>query len=174
MEPPCSTIEFIASEATILWKEWPLRMEARPLGNYQDNRFSLSGICPHCDKPSVFLMVTQAHSEPVVDPQNQPTGVTALWAVMQCQGCLKYILGCVYRILANHLHVYREHFPLGKPKDDVAPEIPEDIAADFREALRCRWVDAYNATGEMCRRALESSCNQQTAPPGKKLVEKID
>jgi hypothetical protein len=45
---------------------------------------------------------------------------------------------------------------------------------DFREALRCRFVDAYNATVEMCRRAVQASCIQLNAPADKKLVHQID
>jgi hypothetical protein len=69
--------------------------------------------------------------------------------------------------------LYIAHYPLGKPKEDVAAEIPEHIAADFKEALRCRWVDAYNATAEMCRRALQASCIEQEAPK-KPLIEQIE
>ena len=65
------------------------------------------------------------------------------------------------------------HGLLGKPNDDVASEIPENIAADFKEALRCRYVDAYNATVEMCRRAVQASCLQLGAPADK-LVKQID
>jgi hypothetical protein len=68
---------------------------------------------------------------------------------------------------------YREHYPIGKPNDDVAKEIPSHIAADFKEALRCRFVEAHNATAEMCRRAVQASCHQLGAPDDK-LVKQID
>jgi len=67
-----------------------------------------------------------------------------------------------------------EHYPLDKPNDDVASEIPEHIRADFKEALRCRWVDACNATTEMCRRAVQASCIQLGAPANNQLVKQID
>jgi hypothetical protein len=70
--------------------------------------------------------------------------------------------------------VYDVHYPLGKPRDTVAEEIPNEIKPDFKEALRCRWVDAYNATVEMCRRALESSCIQLGANPDLALAKMID
>jgi hypothetical protein len=79
------------------------------------------------------------------------------------------------RVFRDHQNKcdYIEHYPLGKPNDDVASEIPEHIRADFREALRCRWVDAYNATAEMCRRAVQASCIHLGAP-SEKLVKQID
>jgi hypothetical protein len=69
---------------------------------------------------------------------------------------------------------YVEHYPLDKPNDDVASEIPEHIRADFKEALRCRWVDACNATTEMCRRAVQASCIQLGAPANNQLDKQID
>jgi len=69
--------------------------------------------------------------------------------------------------------LYREHFPIGKPNDHIPPEIPAHIGADFREAIRCRFVDAYNATVEMCRRAVQASCLNLGAS-GDKLVKQID
>ena len=69
---------------------------------------------------------------------------------------------------------YVEHYPLGKPNDSVACEIPEHIQPDFKEALRCLWVEAYNATAEMCRRALEASCIDLGAPKKKVLELMID
>jgi hypothetical protein len=95
---------------------------------------------------------------------------------MQCQTCCKYILAIAqqpYPQNANHL-VYETHYPMGEPDDDIAQEIPVHIQPDFKEALRCLWVDAYNATVEMCRRALEASCLDLGAPKKKVLEEMID
>ena len=61
-----------------------------------------------------------------------------------------------------------------KPNDDVAQEIPEHIKIDFKEALRCMYVNAYNATAEMCRRALEASCIERGAAPKDVLEDMID
>ena len=95
---------------------------------------------------------------------------------MECQGCRGYILGIVTRKHPSRGCRYEAHYPLGKPDDSVSEDVPEDIRKDFREALRCRWVDAYNATLEMCRRALESSCIQLGATDSKlvTLEKKID
>jgi hypothetical protein len=70
--------------------------------------------------------------------------------------------------------VYQEHYPLGKPNDEVAVEIPQHIQADYKEALRCRFVDANNATVEMCRRAVQATCIDLKAPADEKLVKQID
>jgi hypothetical protein len=98
-------------------------------------------------------------------------GQALLHAVLRCSGCLKYILGTVLKQSGGWL--YQEHFPSDKPNDSVAEEIPGHIKPDFKEALRCRWVKAYNATVEMCRRALQASCLHLGAADTR-LEEQID
>lgn len=102
-------------------------------------------------------------------------------AVTQCQACGKYVLA----IATQQPHqtspgqpsrepfVYEEHYPIGSPNDSIGEGIPPEIGDDFKEALRCRFVDAYKATVTMCRRALEGSCDEQKAAGGS-LEEKID
>jgi len=70
--------------------------------------------------------------------------------------------------------VLRSFYPLGKPNDAVAAAVPTKIAEDFREALRCRWINAHKATVTMCRRAIQASCLEKKANPKKKLTEQID
>jgi hypothetical protein len=96
-------------------------------------------------------------------------------AILQCQGCQNYILAAV-RFPQNSRtgREYVWHYPMGSPNQDVADEIPEHIKDDFKEALRCIFVDAYNATAEMCRRALEASCIDLGAPKDKVLEKMID
>lgn len=135
--------------------------------------FSLSGTCPHCSALTVFVAVSDIHSEQSRKDQFTITGFYS-WAVLQCQGCKKYILGAVHRNREGTTCAYLEHFPLGKPDDNVASEVPDRIANDFREALRCRWVDAYNATAEMCRRAIQSSCLDLGAANSDSIIGQID
>lgn len=131
--------------------------------------FSLRGTCPHCQLKAVFLICQGA--SPGQNAMHQADRVAL--AVMQCQGCLQFILGSAV-LGENGLWIYRQHYPLGKPNDEMAPEIPTHIADDFKEALRCQFVKAYNATVEMCRRAVQACCLDRNAPAGKKLVYQID
>jgi hypothetical protein len=133
------------------------------LFNIQNRTFTLRGRCPHGPHEGAFLLVAGVHTE-----KDNWLGA------MQCQGCAKYILAFVQlQHFANNVDklAYREHYPLGRPDDVVAQEIPDHIKPDFQEALRCLWVNAYNATAEMCRRALEASCLQLGAP-GKGTLER--
>lgn len=98
-----------------------------------------------------------------------------LCAAMQCQGCYQYILALArFTRNANVPARYETHYPKGQPNDSVAEQIPPAISADFKEALRCRWVNAYNATVEMCRRSIEASCLQLGAKESDSIEAQID
>jgi len=163
-------LELLQGTALFLWKEWPNNMFAVPLDEKGD--FSLRGTCPHCRRESVLMRVTNNYAGWV---RPTPKGTERiLIAVMRCQGCLEFILGAVNHIENTYTYLYKHHYPLGTPDDSVAPEIPEHIQPDFQEALRCLSVNAYNATGEMCRRALEASCLDLGAPKKDVLEDMID
>jgi hypothetical protein len=130
-----------------------------------NNRFSLNGVCPHCRRSAVFMMATNACAESVGDSQWR------LCAAMDFQGCRKYILGIVLK--QGGPWGYLEHYPLATPDDSVDKNVPVAIATDFSEALRCLWVKEFRASVAMCRRALQSSCDDLKAQ-GKNLFEQID
>jgi len=91
---------------------------------------------------------------------------------MQCQGCLKFILGLVGDTSAGTWE-YMEHYPIGKPDDSVDESVPEEIANDFAEAMRCLWIESYKASVAMCRRSVEAACHDLGAT-GRNLYEKIE
>jgi hypothetical protein len=159
---------FIGQCVAILWKDWPKDMEAVSLNN---GSFSLRGTCPYpdCARPSVFITQASAHAGLGSNARQR------IVAIMQCQGCQHYILAILDHPHDNAVaHVYREHYPLGAPDQTVADEIPDHIKDDFKEALRCVFVNAYNATAEMCRRAVEATCLDLGAPKSAVLEDMID
>jgi hypothetical protein len=153
-------IDFLAESASLLWREWPMNMQATTLPPPQ-GLFSLRGSCPHCREISVFTISPGTNANQFAMHQ---VG-TLMWAIMQCSGCLNFILGCVNRT-GNTVWTYHSHFPLGKPDDSVAPEVPANVAADFQEALKCRWLDCFKAALIMCRRSIETSCVDLKAKDG--------
>jgi len=159
--------KLLGESAALLWKDWPKNMEAVFITD-QEHKYTLRGECPHCLHSAVFMPVTSTYFEEI------GSHVTHWICGMQCQGCQNYILSIV-QCFNNRSLTYITHYPIGKPNDNVAPEIPVHIAADFKEALRCLWVDAYNATAEMCRRAVEACCIDLGAPKSEKwLDDKMD
>ena len=159
-------VSLLREAALFLWKDWPRNMEAVLLD--LTDSFSLRGECPHCRHPSVFIQVTD------VFKSTYKSNIRRLVVGMRCQGCLQCILGIALHADGVPHYVYETHYPLSTPSDAVADEIPDDIRPDFREALRCLSVNAYNAAGEMCRRALEASCLDLGAPQKDGLEDMID
>ena len=167
-ELECELWEIVGRSLSILWKDWPKDMD---VSSFQNGCFVLNGTCPHCGKEAAFVPVTAAHEE---RRGNWPYRTAE---VAQCIACNDYILAiCKFEHTRSDRggYVYEVHYPLGTPDDSVAQEIPEEIKPDFQEALRCRFVKAYNATVEMCRRALEASCIQLGAPSDLVLSKMID
>lgn len=124
------------------------------------------GVCPHCNRPSYFKMGGGA--------QMCEVGVIKyIRCICECQNCRKPILliGATREVRKPYL--YSEHYPTGKPNDIVPDEIPEKVSTDFKEALRCQLVNAHRATATMCRRALQSSC-QDLGATGDRLVNQIN
>lgn len=161
--------ELLQRTARFLWKEWATEME---LASFDNNGFALAGVCPHCGAKAAFVSIAGTYEE------RSDTG----WpkrtvGAARCLGCNDYIVAALKAVAHGHSAiqwVYEFHYPIGKPNDDVAEEIPDVIKPDLKEAVRCRFVDAYNATVEMCRRALEASCIQLGADPDLVLSKMID
>jgi hypothetical protein len=134
--------------------------------------FTLRGTCPYpdCKRSSVFI-VRNATSLGV-NPSRPGTQRTV--SALECQGCGGFILGITEQPSNGGNHTYKEHYPIGSPDETVADEVPDHIKEDFKEALRCLWIRAYNATAEMCRRAMEATCLDLGAPSDKVLEKMID
>jgi hypothetical protein len=161
VERKTDLISLLQETAIFLWKEWSKDMQVST-SDVNQNQVTLRGRCPHCGREVVFVLVTSLG--------RAPNGYRL--GGMQCQGCMEFILAIFQQ--NQYQFQYVNHYPLGKPNDAVAEEIPDEIKADFKEALRCRFVDAYNATAEMCRRALETSCIDLGASPKDVLEDMID
>jgi hypothetical protein len=128
-----------------------------------------SGPCPHCGDKSYFKPVTAPFSE--VRSSEQIVCVGA-----ECESCKNFVLIVGTRTTGYGPAAYslRYFYPLGRPRDAVDPSVPTPIGEDFKEALRCRWIEAYKATVTMCRRVIQASCLEKKADKKKKLVGQID
>jgi len=164
-----SVIEFLCGDLAFLWQEWPMPMTVTTL-NVDEHRFSFNGVCPHCGRAACFMIV----AGPYIEEADLGIGTGYKYvAAMQCQGCRGHILGLATRIHNVPRFQYLIHYPLGKPNDSVDPNVPEQVRSSFSEALRCRWIKAFQATVLMCRRSLQISCDMEDAK-GKDLFSQID
>jgi hypothetical protein len=169
-------IDFLLPSLVILWKEWPVDFVAvtlpPPMG-----LFSFRGTCPHanCRADAGFNIVPMnlgGGQHPAIHMASKPDPTFVTWAIMQCQACLGYILGCATQ-RGPDTWQYVRHYPIGQPHDTVSPHVPAEIAFDFKQAIRCRGVKAFGATVLMCRRSLQVSCDMENAD-GKDLFKQID
>jgi Domain of unknown function (DUF4145) len=137
----------------------------------QNNIVGASGPCPHCGALSYFKPVVGAYSE-----DRPREAVVVICTSAQCEACKEFVLvvGWHSRGAGNVPYNLRAVYPAGKPNENLEEGIPDNIALDFKEALRCKWVSAFKATVTMCRRAIQASCLEKKANPKKKLTEQID
>jgi hypothetical protein len=156
------------STALFLWKDWSPNMRLANLSE-DGKTFRLSGECPHCGDKSVFQTVGSLYEDRRSAPRTRLVGVAS------CIGCSECILAKINNFDGSGYDWnYEGHYPLGKPHDKVEEEIPENIRLDFQEALRCQYINAHNATAEMCRRSVESACIDLGAPYSRVLNDMID
>ena len=144
------------------------------LASAWEEGFRLRGICPHCQRDSAFESVTKTF----IESHDVAVVGTRLVGALRCVACNDYILGILKLVPSADYRgftpAYECHYPLGKASQIENEGIPENTLADFNEALRCKSVDAYNATAEMCRRAVQASCLSLGADPKLKLQKQID
>jgi hypothetical protein len=139
--------------------------------NFQDRQYNAVGArgrCPHCPAESYFRPVGTPHQEQIGEtPQHKIVNAA------QCEACKGFVLVVGQKPFHNQPAILVNVFPLGKPNDSVDPSVPAAVAEDFKEALRCEWVNAYKACVVMCRRAVQSSVIQLGAK-GERLIDQID
>jgi hypothetical protein len=169
-QPQVKVLDFLLPFLAVLWKDWPKYME---LANVwpQAKGFTLRGKCPHCEHDAAFGTVTEPYIEDVGTFDHRMISAAACVA---CNGYILAILKTVPVTSNSNKFVYDCHYPLGKPPQLVSEAIPKNVLDDFNEALRCLSVDSPNATAEMCRRALQSSCEGFGADPKLNITEQID
>lgn len=157
-------IDILAQSLAALW---PCYNPAVQIVNFPGhyNQVGGSGTCPHCAKESYFRPVGGAYLE---------ANSTIICNAAQCEACKGFALVVGRRNPGMQEFSLAAFYPLGRPNDAVDRTIPARIADDFREALRCRWIEAYKATVTMCRRAIQASCIEKNADRNKKLVGQID
>jgi hypothetical protein len=174
----CDLLSFFLDHFGSPAKEDTDTMEIRDM--YSDWGFTMEGNCPYsgCRVFALFRAVTNFHvayyGNTGVNGQHKHKSC----AVFSCPRCKKFILGVVrwdslLSTQAGAILQYEASYPVDCD-DFVDEHISDKVAKDFREALRCCSVQAYNATAEMCRLALERCCIEKGAQRDVQLDKQID
>lgn len=130
--------------------------------NDTSGRVGARGVCPHCSVASLFVIVGGPFPRGDVSD-----------TIQQCQSCTQTILLTVKtrRVGVGMAWDYKEHHPTNVADKQVSDLIPAPIRDDFKEALRCQGVLSYKATVVMCRRSLQTSCQDLKAEGGNLIAQ---
>ena len=167
VEQGFALFEILRRAALSVWGEWPDNMR---LTEFHAAAFTLCGTCPYCRVEAAFETVTSLHMSYANSQEHRA-------AVAKCVACHEFILAVVRHVVPGYGQgrwEYFLHHPIGLPGEKISDSIPEPIRLDFQEALKCRYVKAFNATIEMCRRALEASCLEMGAKADLSLNDMIE
>jgi hypothetical protein len=116
--------------------------------------------CPYCRAIANFQM--RHHWI-----EKKPDGESGDYAVWVCDNCHEPVVGTPDQFGAPTSY-YPQH--VAAPP---LPDVPEEVAADAREAHRCLSVQAFRAAVVMARRAMQSAAYDKGAPEDN-LVAQID
>lgn len=166
-----SLIDLLLHSLQPYWQCYNVGMEI--INFPPDNQeIGASGVCPHCQVKSYFKPVGSAY----IEGRNLNKERTRICNGAQCEACKSFVfvVGSRESGSVGYPYVLDAVYPLGRPNDSVDDVVPADIAKDFKEALRCRWIKAYKATVVMCGRALQASAMEMGAESTKPLKGQID
>lgn len=116
--------------------------------------------CPYCEARANF---TTRYTWEEAPPGSGPVRY-GVWVCDNCQQPIVGLRGQNAEPLTYHPQWVAE---------PSLPDVPEDVAADAREAHRCLSIQAYRAAVVMARRAMQSAAYDKGAPEGN-LVDQID
>lgn len=117
-------------------------------------------VCPHCGHSTSLTLVSPPDYRTLARYKPSKVGMG-----YQCSSCFEpvflkfnienYDLSSFHRIRMNNKGIEIE-----KPTIDFDFEfIPESVLSDFKEALECYSITAYNAFAAMTRRTIQSSAD---------------
>jgi hypothetical protein len=106
--------------------------------------------CPHCSVATPNLSKVGQH-----ETQDFQGGDQRLWKMYLCSKCGGIISAYSSRQSNNMI----EYFPSTQTETFDYQYLHEEVAEDFKEALKCYSNQCYNAFGSICRRTIQTSAS---------------
>lgn len=106
--------------------------------------------CPHCSVAHPNLI--KLHLVETTDFKNENH---RRWALYQCNTCG----GLVIAYSFAQRDIVEEYFPSSVAEIFEYEYLSEEVADDFKEALKCYSNHCYNAFAAMCRRTVQTAAN---------------
>lgn len=137
-----------------------------------DTHFTVK--CPHCAVPSGLSAISIPRYKLLQRYKPRHTGVT-----YQCDACGEPVfLRFPVRHDYGNYKVYLDdtkYEEIQRPQENYEFKyLPDDVAADFREALNCYAQSCFNAFAAMCRRSLQAAATDLGAKGKDKVQKQIE
>lgn len=129
--------------------------------------------CPHCGGKCQFQIVWHASMSGGGGAVLTQLHGHITRYVLRCTACEDFVFIRTHRIeqpmpAESNL---ADSFPPAGLKPHAS--LPEQVAADFREAALCLSAGAWNASAAMCRRAVQSCAKEKGADPKDDLFDQL-
>lgn len=122
-------------------------------------------ICPHCSVSNPnFPKIWGKHETMNFEGSNR-----RIWAIYECKKCGGIV--SAYSTTKNISVI--EYFPSTVSETFDYHYLNDEVADDFREALKCYSIQCYNAFASMCRRTIQTAATVLGAKGKDKVKNQI-
>jgi len=141
-----------------------------PEGTAQIDQKTLRLLCPYCETKSKLTLI----GRPLVEIVQQ-FGLTEVVAGYVCEACLRGIpIGWNVMGVGNEVKVDNPRILLRSLIPFDFSHVPEAVRNDVQEALDCLSVNAYNGFAAMCRRTVQTICEDMGTEGSTKVQSQIE
>jgi DNA-directed RNA polymerase subunit RPC12/RpoP len=136
-----------------------------------DKHYTLK--CPHCNSISSLTAISIPDYYSLIRYKLNNVGI-----VYKCNACnypvfLKFKVDN-YDPPNNRIQISNNYETVENPLETFEFEfLPEPVRSDFKEALACYSIKAYNAFSSMCRRTIQSAANELGVKGNDKVQKQI-
>lgn len=122
-----------------------------------DNHYTLK--CPHCNSISSLTAISIPHYQSLIRFKVKNIGIA-----YKCNSCdnpvfLKFKV--ISYSIPNTIQISNDYETVENPLETFEFEfLPEPVRNNFKEALACYSIKAYNAFSSMCRRTIQSAATE--------------
>ena len=135
-----------------------------------DKHYALK--CPHCGVQSNLSAISIPRYEFV--RRFKPTKVGIVYRCDSCNAPVFLRFSVQHDFGNNRVHIGENYEEIERPLETFEFKyLPEDVSADFQEALTCYSNGAYNGFAAMCRRTVQSASVELGAQGSDKILSQI-
>lgn len=149
----------------------PLTLRGNDDKTVIDKHFKVK--CPHCGTFSGLSAI----SIPKYDllQRYQPKSVGVAYQCDACQQAVFLRFGVEYDLGNSRVNIDDQYVEVERPKETYEFKyLPNDVAADFQEALVCYSNSCFNAFAAMCRRTIQSASAELGGEGNDRVLRQVE